>query len=1149
MSRSSGTIGPRGDARALGRVTGPLHHAPVGWGAWASPIRTRAGRTANWHRRTKPARTDPPFPAKLVMTMNSSNFPVKDPGSKCLTARVLRWCVGPTFKAAEPKAAGSWQFHGAKRLGVVNLDSRCFGGPSCEDLGEKSPALTATGDLGFLSTNDLDLIARGPSCAPENKPKRALTVRLHREAIAGLELKERPAPLSEASGAGRVEFDWAPQSAKKAQAEASEAGSSGGWATVGRRGRRPRDEADVPVPAEAGPKAAEPEVQLAETGALPLDAAQTLGSGGPFRAQGPFEATRTGERTAEDERCDPEVQLQADDPEEADDGEDRATGWSGSDSEDGSSAGEWVTEEGIQPDADVRVTCATADYSVQNVPRDGRCEEDAERQVPWHLLAESRLYQPQWSTWLKWLDTARVDRCVEVPPLQLHALRLRYGGAGIHHADMHAGAWPPLASVSTQNEATLATRCGVMALAFGLGSLQDELHGLEDEEQLLALVPRFLRHFLLRAALATSPSSPSELWELLRRAEEVVLGTWRSRLRESRTESRVACDVCCSDASCPFAGEGLCPADTQFDANQDLRDLTLSQPADAAVFVLSMASKVFFPEGDQLWSRAELALDQLEQESDAPHDLNLPDPESEARADKDAADGRTAFRNVVRKWSFQVLKSLRLALSLMIYLGAPSVGRRNQGERTFHAMESGRSRSRTREGRCPRDEVPKWTINVSLPSGSSMRCSKSCSCKVWELKAAAKEFFRCPFLLMISADGQLLDGRQTLEEAHLHHGDHLTAVIQAPKMAATYGAFALWCCGGGTVTWGDAECGGDCSSVQDQLKHVQDIYASVCAFAAITADGSVVTWGHPDAGGDSSLVRDQLTNVQHIQASQRAFAALRADRSVVTWGNPTAGGDSSGVRSQLHGVRELRASAGAFAAVLSDRSVVTWGDPERGGDSSAVREQLQTVQQIQASSSAFAAVLADESVVTWGKAEDGGDSSRVRDELKHVQTIKSSACAFAAILADRSVVTWGNREYGGDSSEIQDQLKDVQEIQASECAFAAIRSDGSVVTWGDPDFGGDCSLVQDQLKNVQKIQASHFAFCALLKNGGAVTWGDAHAGGDSWMLQDQLHDVQHIHASHYAFAAVLADGSLVTWGASHAGGDMPRAKREELQVL
>mmetsp|Transcript_114396 Transcript_114396/g.330524 ORF Transcript_114396/g.330524 Transcript_114396/m.330524 type:complete len:470 (-) Transcript_114396:131-1540(-) len=43
-------------------------------------------------------------------------------------------------------------------------------------------------------------------------------------------------------------------------------------------------------------------------------------------------------------------------------------------SEDGSSAGEWVTPEnlhrfgvGVEPDAGVRVTCATADYSVQNV--------------------------------------------------------------------------------------------------------------------------------------------------------------------------------------------------------------------------------------------------------------------------------------------------------------------------------------------------------------------------------------------------------------------------------------------------------------------------------------------------------------------------------------------------------------------------------------------------------------------------------------------------------------------------------------------------------------------------------------------------------------------------------------------------------------
>ena len=39
---------------------------------------------------------------------------------------------------------------------------------------------------------------------------------------------------------------------------------------------------------------------------------------------------------------------------------------------------------------------------------------------------------------------------------------------------------------------------------------------------------------------------------------------------------------------------------------------------------------------------------------------------------------------------------------------------------------------------------------------------------------------------------------------------------------------------------GDAECGGDRSTVQTQLKNVQ---ASSGAFAALLEDGSVVTWG------------------------------------------------------------------------------------------------------------------------------------------------------------------------------------------------------------------------------------------------------------------------------------------------------------------
>lgn len=68
-------------------------------------------------------------------------------------------------------------------------------------------------------------------------------------------------------------------------------------------------------------------------------------------------------------------------------------------------------------------------------------------------------------------------------------------------------------------------------------------------------------------------------------------------------------------------------------------------------------------------------------------------------------------------------------------------------------------------------------------------------------------------------------------------GQTLTVVLQIPCLAATAGAFALWCRGGGVLTWGDAYTGGDSSSVQDQLRGVQEVVASKGAFAAILVDG------------------------------------------------------------------------------------------------------------------------------------------------------------------------------------------------------------------------------------------------------------------------------------------------------------------------
>eukprot|EP00434_Breviolum_minutum_P027626 symbB.v1.2.024434.t1/scaffold2308.1/size82747/2 len=134
----------------------------------------------------------------------------------------------------------SWQIHGDDVL-----QTSCY--VELADIAFAKQFAKATGDLGFLSTNDVDLIA--------------LTVRLHRE--AGLTLKDRPAPLG--SGQGQVNFDWAPQSAKDARQEAvsaaSETGSSSGWAVVGRKGRGPMaKEVD-----DEAPRSAAADVDAAES--------------------------------------------------------------------------------------------------------------------------------------------------------------------------------------------------------------------------------------------------------------------------------------------------------------------------------------------------------------------------------------------------------------------------------------------------------------------------------------------------------------------------------------------------------------------------------------------------------------------------------------------------------------------------------------------------------------------------------------------------------------------------------------------------------------------------------------------------------------------------------------------------------------------
>ena len=123
------------------------------------------------------------------------------------------------------------------------------------------------------------------------------------------------------------------------------------------------------------------------------------------------------------------------------------------------------------------------------------------------------------------------------------------------------------------------------------------------------------------------------------------------------------------------------------------------------------------------------------------------------------------------------------------------------------------------------------------------------------------------------------------------------------------------------------------------------------AFAAILGDGSVVTWGHARHGGDSSAVQEQLRDVQQIQAS---VVHLLQSWVMDLWSPgvmPIAVATAVRYRSSCEMCSRSKLLIRAFAAILGDGSVVTWGHAGHGGDSSAVQDQLRDVQQIQASAS------------------------------------------------------------------------------------------------------------------------------------------------------------------------------------------------------
>jgi len=259
--------------------------------------------------------------------------------------------------------------------------------PLAEDRAFVQRFAKGTGDFGFLSHNDMDLIA--------------LTVRLHK--LAGGEVRDRPMQLETAEEFTTMAFDWAPQRADKAPQS---------------------DTASVIADAVAGPsKKAGPvdlTVRFADVSAKDAASAEAAVADAVAAAEAAGDADEeaaVASAIAAAKAGEPEAEAKAAEEENDDEGwcdapksrrggpklnaanvahfvnptktnfvpqdegldavaESEEDEWS--EEEDGSSAGEWVTDDNIHrfgvgvqdpeaADKEVKVTCATADYSVQNV--------------------------------------------------------------------------------------------------------------------------------------------------------------------------------------------------------------------------------------------------------------------------------------------------------------------------------------------------------------------------------------------------------------------------------------------------------------------------------------------------------------------------------------------------------------------------------------------------------------------------------------------------------------------------------------------------------------------------------------------------------------------------------------------------------------
>lgn len=270
--------------------------------------------------------------------------------------------------------------------------------------------------------------------------------------------------------------------------------------------------------------------------------------------------------------------------------------------------------------------------------------------------------------------------------------------------------------------------------------------------------------------------------------------------------------------------------------------------------------------------------------------------------------------------------------------------------------------------------------------------------------------------------------------------------LDAQKIEENYGASVILKSSGKVVAYGEADFGGDASSVQSQLNSgVVDVISTgakslgipfligldpYAAYVALKEDGSIVCWGHA-AYCDTTGV-DFSSGVKEVYRSVGAFVAIKNNNDVVAWGEAAVGGDIGGV-DLSGGVKSIISSGGAFAAIKNDDSVVCWGQNFAGGDCSSINFST-GVKKIVTNINGMAALKNNNDLVSWGSAAVPLESN--------VAKVVSNDATFAVLKLDGSAKSWGDSLEGG-SLGVLDPVG-VADIIAVNDGFILLMDDGNL---------------------------------------------------------------------------------------------------------